>query len=479
MKKENERPIGYLLKLLNITQSELAAAIYVDRSLISKWVSGAQPFGKGSKYYPAVLDFLRREVDHCQQERLQHFLMTYFRDQSVTTEEGLNRFLEETDIAVKKMEELCRETLNLQYVEAKISGDAKGRFQALISMLEQVLMRGNQKRQQLFLYDQEGFDWINGKKEWAAAFLDSVENILKQGHKLSMIFEANNKQSLKQCYMKKFFSYYQYNNFTEYYHCREFNENFSFSYYLWKDVEIIHSNLIQDGVYTLTLKDRGSLMSAERNVQLHIQNSTANSVIQGNSELVRLLHHLRAGAINNDTVYWYTPGLSVLTMSEELLQEVLHDNKVQHEKIQIVREFIAVYKKQLSSSPGEIRQFCLKEKIQNYIDQEKCSLTELNPFVGKTVYITGQQSKRHLKETLDFLKEQNKMKILFLKEEEIVLPADSGFVCKENHYFLLVYNKLRVIKEPAVFKNMLEILNHIWNKLESGGRDYEELENKI
>ena len=78
MASMNPTNFSKIMRLLNLTASDLAQALYVSPSHVSRWKNGSRELKSTNDYYHQLLDWFLQQNARQSGEKLEHFLIADF-----------------------------------------------------------------------------------------------------------------------------------------------------------------------------------------------------------------------------------------------------------------------------------------------------------------------------------------------------------------------------------------------------------------
>ncbi len=461
------KAIGYLLEILNITATTLAKAIHIDRTGVSKWISGARPFGANSPHYEAVIAFIIDANKIQGQQTLEKFFSNIYPDMAQRHESlrtCIDKFLLQTDIPLNVYNLVAEAQGCAYYCNMPVYINASGReaaFGAILSLIEQ-----SETQEELFLFDNEQFEWLTEDDDKLSAAIERLRQILEKGHIVNCISNSYYNDSYK-----KFSTYsyvlYSYKNFTEYHFTAMMNPKTTMTIYLLRDrATVMGYNLNKDTgeIYTSIMRDPYSVKSNEKLLRAMMQDCAKTHAAYSLDERIIIFDAMNRVHNINEVSYIFTPHLSFITMSEELLAEVLRINGVCGTIADMLMNLRKVhyesfYNKCLSAP---IRHFGHYNQIINIIQQERIYYEELSVIAGRDIYMGNSHIRRHLLDTSKVLLTSDNFSMALMT---MSLSKHQDYSCKvkRNLYYTACQRIFKFIGEPNVVNTIVSIFDKEWN----------------
>ncbi len=469
MRKKNTKPLGYLLDILNIRPTDLAKAIHVDRTNISKWIYGVRPFDIHSAHYEAVVGYLI-EFNATQNintlEKLFSGIYGIHCENNVDAlRKCIDRFLSHMDMPDDVIGFLSEAKGNMFYCTMPIYYNADGRYTAFTEMLNYI--EQSDECLHLYLFDNQQFTWIIKHEEYFQDIIDRLVRILELGHNVSMITNPYYMQAFIE-FMSKAYVLSIYKNFSEYYFTATMNPKIIASYYIIKGKMSITGydiNNDDDELYTCVRRDPFTAKYSEQLLIELMKDCRKGYIIINNTERFRLFYKIIKYDEIDEVSYTYSPMLPFVTMSRELLQEILSKNKVYGEiQNQLMNLFDAIVKNLHKQTlvPLE-RHLCYFNKISKDCEMDTVYHEELSVLIGKDVYLTREQYIRNIKEAAELLLDAQNLSIGFLIEGEALYRYGYSCKTKRNLYHVVCNRLLKYVDEPHAVNNVLDTIDEEWN----------------
>ncbi|MFV0552158.1 MAG: hypothetical protein ACK5L6_09615 [Anaerorhabdus sp.] len=378
MIKKELYPIGYLLKKLNISYTKLANHLHVDRTVVNKWALGNRNFDKASVHYNAVVNFLLSINKKNNNKTLENFFNKIYPTSSFTADylkECIDKFLNTTDLISLNSGTVIEGTPNTYNFSASVYRGEFGRFNSFINLLNKLSALNNAN---LFLYDSDDFLWLSNNN-YSTIVKEHFINILKN-NKITLILNSNYLQ--KNPKLSRFIcSFYFSSNFQVYYFKNISTYIKLSSYYLIEnECLVIGSTLANEDLYSILLEDPYSLDSYSVKNADFLRNSSKKHIVKNYNDVSNLIYITSETLIVNiDESYYYSHGITFLSMSENLLETILEENNISTERKKSIIELHKRRRHHFFANSPFFRQICyLKDIVKmlaaDYFYYEELSL---------------------------------------------------------------------------------------------------------
>ncbi|MEG0077538.1 hypothetical protein [Anaerorhabdus sp.] len=465
MRNKKIYPIGYLLKILGISYTELASALFIDRTVVNKWALGKRTFNTHSSRYEEVVKYL---IDANSKNNelgvfFEHIYPNVPKDEKFL-EECIKLFIERPDLIAETEGTILKSTDNVFHCTALVYRTVFGRFAAVTNLLEKCLLSTTKKS--IFMYDNDDFLWLLDDYYYHY-FKDKMIEVLEKKHLVMFIMDENFlKTNSKLTELLDFF--YSYDNFEKYYFRSNRNPKCMNSYYIVKDEKVVLGNKLTDGnLYTITLIDPFSIESWYENVKSHLQYCSINKKLKTEkerSELIDIVCQIINSSI--ESTYNYSVGLSFVTMGEELFTETLQKNKVFGEKKNMLMK---LYRTRIESFNNMVslrylfRQISYLEDIKQQLQFEEFKLKELSLLAGKDIILSKDQIQQHLLDTIQLLRSNKGFSLGLLREANLQYRIDFNLMCTKNQYSVVFSKFIRFTREYEVVNDTVNLMETEWN----------------
>lgn len=469
MKNQKLYPIGYLLKILHVSYTDIANALYLDRTVVNKWALGKRTFNSNSKHYSRVVNYLIQINEAKDENILEKLFDKIYPATTLKNEEYLrdciHKFLDEPDIFCNTGGSIINTTENVIYCSVPVYKTTSGRFAALMALLNETI--SSDKKQEIFIYDSEQFNWLTEDNYYNVAFKNSMVNVLKNGHKVTFISEVD--------YLKRYYvfgslmeTFYPYTNFCEYYFASGETPHMIYSYYLLKGERVVLGNQLSTGeLYTIALSDPYSVDSCEARLSHHLNRCVLHKCICNDRDRFQLINLIKVIGRTNDVSFIYAVGLSFVTMDSKLLSDVLQSNKIYGEKREQILDLnrnhqIFVYNK--SALNPALRHVCYYDDVESMLTSEMWYLEALSLHIGKKIYLDRKQVIRHILATAELLEQSEIFSLGFLRDSETGYRSTHGILCRRNQYCISCHGQLRITREVSIVNATIDLMKNEWSQ---------------
>ena len=458
------------MELLGISVTQLAKEIHIDRTGISKWLSGVRPFHEKNPHYEATLQYLFLVNKQQNQQTLERFFATIYPFE--TTDEFflrrcMDQFLSAHQAIPQGAFEMASEVQScLYYSHIPVFNDVAGRYSALLQALNAVECSASTET--LFLFDNEQFFWLVSNPTYAQTFVDKLSHIIKAGHLVCFIFNSYDIASFKK-YSNLVYHLCAYENTREYYFKSILNTKAFLSCYLVKNQMAVTGNCASfknNEMYTTIYKDPCTVNSMEYLLTEVLKQCTMAKAVRTTAERIDLFNKLTKYEVIEDITYLFTPTLSFITMGRELMIEIFNENKIYGEfRNQLIAFFDAVEMSRNKKSLIPLRRhLCHYDTLKQQLSQENILFKEISVICGKDIYISNGQFRQHLRDTAHLLINHTNYCLGLMNFNGIAFRKLDDYSCriKKNVYHVFCHRILKYVEETNVVNASFSEIDDFW-----------------
>ena len=185
---------------MNITGRELANALHVDYSLISKWKNNKRPLTTRSVYLKKIANYILSQESHAKKEFILGLLKEYEPQLNTASPKDIHislcRWLSEPPQAIQNYHKLMfGYNKNEYHAGFKVYKENEGRRKATLEFLDYVL--DMPEGQQLYLISQEEMSWIAEDSDFIIQWNQKLSEVLKKNHKIKRKKQTSGKTSIR------------------------------------------------------------------------------------------------------------------------------------------------------------------------------------------------------------------------------------------------------------------------------------------
>lgn len=465
-------PLACLLKVLNISYTELAKALGIDRSVVNKWALGNLTFHTKSKQYHKVIDYILEVNKRNNAMQLEDFFSTMYSENP--SDEGyllncIQCFFSKSNEPISLQNESKMDLKDMIHYKTPSSTSIEGQFEMLMEMFNEVA--SSLEPREIHLFDSEQFKWIIENQHYYTCFKDSLMEVLDKGHQIIMISDISDlERYIRFSKLNAFL--YPYKNFTEYHYISNTELPINISYYAVKGHQTIHSrNFGRTKRYTIAFKDPLSQKAFGSIFESYKAKSRRHLIAHSPLEWEALFSKIHQNMQSEGTVYLCSPTFSFITMSRALLIEIMDQNQVSENKRKQILDFY--------DSQKSVHQLCHFQNLKSILNEDNYLYEELSLFAGKEIILTQALIKRHIEDTIHLLEHNEHYKMGLLRFQYNKEEIEFHFFCKKDHFFLACNKVFKCVQEPHLINEAIQIVDKEWDVIPEDYKTNRAVANKL
>lgn len=185
-------PLSLIMNHLHITSVELASAIHVDPSLISRWRNKQRPFNNSSIHYENVLNYILEKDIRMQYQNLALFLMDYIPDIKISDRDSAYQALDLWMLGNYHEPVTSAPLMDLSALTVADVGIIKGEKQKKDSLLYLLdTARNLPSKKKLFLLFDDSTDSLLEQRSFYDLWIQRLREVVEMGHEVYYIYNSN------------------------------------------------------------------------------------------------------------------------------------------------------------------------------------------------------------------------------------------------------------------------------------------------
>ncbi len=480
MNKELTR-FGYLMNLLNIRITELSAVINVERTSISKWKTGSRNLSVDKPYFDEIVDYFIQKNKSSGKELLEDFFTSIYPKRKYGRDYLKrcirNYILDIDDIKSTEQEIETKDESGSLYTSTHTTYfGIEGRRKAVMTLLESA--EKILTPTEIIILDYDDLIWIIGDMHYMLSFFHRLKNILNIGHKIQIIFLLSG--SAKPVYEvhKLFMEISPHENLIFRFLPSKFNRKYGMSIYMIYDRLIVTGYGDDLNDMTSFLSRDKSLIHAQGKLVEHLKEASSYILTTNNSDkLMSVASVFESSALKNDDYFCSSKILSSITMSRELLTEILNENQLSDTKKRRCFESYDLLRSIVeNSNPDSISGFYYSlDELLSFLIYDTTINYSLTTICGKLVKMSRQQYLTHFKDTAELLLRDNRYRIILHNLEN---SNDRTIWCKDNAWIMTITvddltceSKFNFCDDIRIFENFIMRFRQLYDKTPSINKD--------
>ncbi len=472
---------GYLMNLLNITITELSGVINVERTSISKWKTGARNIATSKPYFDEIVDYFILKNKKSGKELLEDFFESIYPKRKYGRDYLKkcirNYILDINDAKSSEQEFEIKEESGGLYTHTHTTYlGIEGRRKAVMALLD--LAEKLLSPTEITILDYDELEWIAGDMHYLLSFFRKLKNLLQIGHKIQIIFLlSNNSKQLHEVH-KQFMEITPNDNLNFRFLPSKFSRKYAVSMYM------IEKRLIVTGygddltdMTTFLSKDKylieakSKLIGHLKEVSSYILTTDRFDKLSSGADI------LRASVSKNDDYFCSSKILSYLMMSEDLLSEIISENKLSETQKSRCFESYHLHRSIIENSlPESISGFYYNlEELLSFLAYDTSINYSLTAICGKLVRMSKQQYLRHFKDVSELLLRDNRYKIVLHTLEKAnnrtVWIKDNAWIMTVSVDDLTCESNFSFCDDMRVFGTFTAKFRQLYDKTPSSSKD--------
>lgn len=444
----NNLGFSYLLKSLDISPSEMARELNVDRTLVSKWKNGSRKIDLNALYFDNAISFLINKNIELKNNFLESLFSSIYNESINNSNyenhlrELLKRFI--IDNSNKKTVSNINKTTDNSLYTTNISiyNTQHQNFLGILDMLDSAINYGIP--QKLFFIFNKSFDSFSDNKEIRNKWLDKIIKLLDMGCDLDLIYSFS-KSSKLLSYLAPVLLH---KNCNSSYFIDSIDDTQNYSLHIIENSSVFYSSSQPVEYETYNY---GALFTDPFTINFYI--AFAKNILSKSfstfspSTIYNVLDsfELNSNKINKEltkynTTYYCNVFPIYTVMNDDLYYEVLCNSVSNKEDIDKYFEYFKLAKKDMyESSNISITHFYSIDSLINFSTSENI-VYESESDMAPRLILTNQQFKEHLSDLANYLLSKENYNICLIPETTINDNELFYCWCKKNEFLVTFGN---------------------------------------
>lgn len=196
MTRNFNTPLALIMHHLHISSVELASAIHVDPSLISRWKNKKRPFNSSSVHYSSIINFILEYDKRLEYRNIALFLSDYIPNITFSSRQDVYQALDlwlsgyyyqcPSEHSIRHLHEMPITSVSI------IKGDQEKK-EALLHILD-ITLSFNVKKKLYLLFD-DSTDDLLVQSSFYELWIQRLHEIIRKGHDVYFIYNSNSAYS--------------------------------------------------------------------------------------------------------------------------------------------------------------------------------------------------------------------------------------------------------------------------------------------
>lgn len=511
-----DEKLNVLMHLFKLSNSKLARGISVDASLVSRWLSGERKISPNSPHIPKMASyFLKINAYQYQKEYLEGIISARVSDSQIHDEAERVHILADWLISGEKPdpqpdpqpEQLLQSTGMISSIAEILAGKElifedpiaappvlsgiqqnceifegrNGRRQAVLNILSQVVQ--SQQKLNLFMTSEDDARWMTEVPEFADKFANLLQQIIKNGHQITLIHMLSRKVNEIMNMMLNWIPLHMSGQVNSYYYPRFNDRRIRQTYLIVQGKTALTSSTIADfsgNDLTYCFSDPASVDQNMRLFMVHLSQCrplfsiyskpSMKSYYEQNSELIK----------KTGTVYNLQHQLNVNLLPSAILSFYLPDP--------VQSEWLKLQQKDFFSHLNQDRHIDILplSLLERLADGKPCYLAGGDIFADHPISLSSSETVLWLQKTADALRRYPNYELYLSTEASEIDRLPVNITYKESvmtNFSLSDHSSmpslLIVLCEINVLHSMSYYMENVVQKIPIGLRSKNEVLDKL
>lgn len=470
MRAYNSR-LDFLMDTMGITGRQMAAAIHVDASLISKWRNNHRLLSYSSIHLLKIAEYfaaydcsppLREifkaygfEINWDNQEELLDWLCRWLTDPKPLPVTASGHSINHS-----------RYSNDASYT-VYMGND--GRREAVLQFLDYVLTLP--QGQQLCLMSQEDMAWLIEDRDFLAVWQDRLIQLLKKRHKIKIIHWVDRSVNSLNSIIRHWLPLHLTGGIESWFFPKYSDSPFQATLFILQNDLVItgmSSPDLKNHRYTAMFRDPVTIKQCQWVFSTYLSDCHPLIEVCPKTKMQHMLERTTGTIHTGETAYLIWEPTSFLTMSCELLTGILARNNLEDQLMQECKEY---HRQVAVDFSGTSRLLCNLDSLRKALQASQVLCEELTDITGRPIVVSREDMIQHVHELMESLRINERLKVAFfstLKGSPVSLMLrDSDMVfawSKELPY-------AAAVSEPTVVEAFYRYYDGLWESVPRINRD--------
>ena len=472
--------LDFLMDTLGINGRELAAAIHVDPSLVSKWRNNHRLLSHRSVHLLRIAEYL---AAYDSSPSLREILGAYGVEVNGENGEELLAWLcrwltDQTPFPVNTSGPLAGYSRYSRDASYKVYLGNDGRRDAVLQFLDHILTLP--QGQQLYLMSQEDLAWLIEDKAFLAVWQDKLTQLLQQEHKIKIIHWVDRSVDSLNSIIGHWLPLHLTGGIESWFFPRYSDSPFQTTLFILENDLVItgmSSPKLKDHRYTALFNDPITVKQCQWVFSTYLNDCRPLIEVCSKRDMQRLLEKTTSAINGKDTAYliWEPP--LFMTMSQGLLTSILARNDLEDHLIKECQG----YHQQVAITEGSqmsrlLYNFDSLQKTLQGVQDLLCE--ELTAIIGQPIHVSREDMVQYVHELVEGMQTNEGLEIAFFSAPgkapvNLFLRADMVLAwCKELPC-------TAAVAEPTVVKAFFRYYDELWQSIPRVNRDRTWVSNEL
>lgn len=487
--------LAYLMDSLGVTGRDLANALHVDYSLVSKWRNNSRRLSNRSNHLKKTAEHLLLLDEAVDYLHIRRALNGQYEDSHTIPYEALLRYLcrwlsESASPGDYASIIGSDKSQNAYTSHFDVYGGNHGRRCAVIRFLDYVLTMPT--GQELFLLSQEDMSWMLEDREFLVAWENKLTQSLARKNTITIVHTLDREFKDLTLILAKWLPLHMTGLIKSYFHPRYVDTKIKHTMFLLKNSFVILGNQPghdQESRYTACFTDPATIKQSEAVYHAFLSECRPLFTSHPMKPVDKLLQMLLEAQDKSDNTYLYSPFPALTTMPEQTLAEILEANDAADNTKGLCMEYFAASQRSFLQN---LRTFSARH-IYNLATLQQ-AITTLEPVVspdlsliaGKPIIMTQNHLRAHIRSLLTLLQREDNFSLGFSTSNAQVQLPDIGLWVQESGVALsstMVNSQYGpfylMADEPTMVSAFYAFCDNMWLSLPRVNREKKQVVEKL
>lgn len=471
--------LSYLLNLLDISPTQMAKYVHVDRSLVSKWKSGSRTIDGNSHYLNDIVEFIYYKNSELNIKTLERLFSSIYPNEvfNMNTENSvkycIKNFILSSDLS-STLQPTNTTSHSTYTTTVPIYQGKNNKRQGILDFLNHALLE-QQPSKLTFVFCGE-LELLMNNTKFLQSWLKKVVTLLNRGFELELFYSSYNDS--------KFFIYFSslifHKNCTIYKFTEPLDGYHQFSFHILEKRRLFFSLDQSIAPYSY---EYGAVYIDP--ITINVYTSWANRIKESasplfvvfeNNDILENLSETNSSLYPQigekyNSSYYYTSCPSYLLMSEELYYDILCHSLSNSNEIKSHFKRFKKLKKSFARTLNEstnIHFYHLDELIK-LSTQEYIYYSNKDTLFFPHLRLTQEHFRRHLREIADYWLPKENMNIILLTKPILPNNIHINCWCKRNEFIMFFDNTeavtYKISREYGFINSFADLFTYYYTSL--------------
>ena len=410
---------GKAMDVLDISILELSKRLYIDKTTISKWRTGSRRLLKNSPYFDAITSYMLEKNDTLTNRPLNTLWAEVQPNADFTgplypfLRDYLSCALPEQPLSTA-VQEMTPAPFSLPEYTCFVGVDGRKKaVDRLLCVAEQLTVPSKIKIMEL-----EQMDWLCRDMLYLKTMMARLEKLALRGFQIELAFSTVCDNAPFRTFVMLLEKIRYLKTIKLYIINTDRIRGMIPRIYAILDLcaavgldSMEPSVPIHTNFYADYLNSHKYALYFDRTIELF---GTTASITDTGTQIDEILRIISCMAVKKQDIFYFGDYLSVTTMSEELLAEILSDNSIHGNARERCFSYYRILKRSIQETPKEYYgiYYWNLQAIEDSLSYDYLIEHELSSLTNRQIHKSQNQYKRHLKDTVSFLENNESIRLV-------------------------------------------------------------------